>query len=235
MEPEFLEQPDALDAWIQHFDGTRGCNICIIDLPPGKASSISLWRRLILGEGDGFVSNNSSVTYGNNWNKSEEVRSIRDLESKYHRDEEEAIAEDKLRPAMMLALALQKAGFSNVCVLDGGFPSLVQQLITLRGTVEPLVINHNSELWEEFLRTSGREKYSLNASKKTSPRATAITGKIELVAKTYADLTELEIAEIALQTALRLGHDHMARILQLKISALTQHLTGLDSSNIVIS
>ena len=37
--------------WIQHFDGTRGCHICIVDMPPVQTSEVALWRRLLLGEG----------------------------------------------------------------------------------------------------------------------------------------------------------------------------------------
>ena len=43
IEPDFLSSPDALERWIEHFDGTRGCNICILDLPPVQATSGTLW------------------------------------------------------------------------------------------------------------------------------------------------------------------------------------------------
>ena len=55
MDPEFLSNIDGLAKWIQHFDGTRGCHICIVDMPAVKTSEVALWRRLLLGEGDGFA------------------------------------------------------------------------------------------------------------------------------------------------------------------------------------
>ena len=42
------------DRWIQHFDGTKGCHICIVDMPPVQTSEVALWRRLLLGEGELF-------------------------------------------------------------------------------------------------------------------------------------------------------------------------------------
>lgn len=43
IEPDFLTNPESLDKWMDHFDGTRGCNIVIVDLPPVHASSNALW------------------------------------------------------------------------------------------------------------------------------------------------------------------------------------------------
>ena len=40
LDPELLENEDVLARWIQHFDGTRGCHICIIDLPPVRTSEV---------------------------------------------------------------------------------------------------------------------------------------------------------------------------------------------------
>jgi hypothetical protein len=226
MDPEFLDQPDALSKWIQHFDGTRGCNICIIDLPPSKASSLSLWRRLLLGEGDGFASNNSLVRYGVQWvsnqqKKASDVKTIRDFESRFCKDEEEAIDEETLRPAVKLAMALHRESFPKVSVLDGGFPALVQQLMALRGSVEPLIINHQSEEWESFLKATGRDKYSIYYhSKQTSANTTSSDESRCYDVKTSADLSELEVTQIAYDTAIRLGHEHMAKILQVKISKL---------------
>ncbi len=67
-----VNNPDALSRWLQHFDGIKGCVICVIDMPPvqvlmlnftfvftmlielSQAPEVALWRRLLLGEGDGF-------------------------------------------------------------------------------------------------------------------------------------------------------------------------------------
>lgn len=70
--------------------------------------------------------------------------------------EKAAIADDLIRPAVRLALALQRHAFSNVCVLEGGFPALVEQLMTQRGFVEPIILNHDTEKWKKFLVSSGR-------------------------------------------------------------------------------
>jgi hypothetical protein len=51
MEPLFLDRPDALRVWLEHFEGTRGCHICIVDMPPAMLPGVALWRRLLLGEG----------------------------------------------------------------------------------------------------------------------------------------------------------------------------------------
>ncbi len=56
LEPTFMDHPDAFKAWLEHFDTTRGCRICIIDMPPVRQTEVALWRRLLLGEGDGFES-----------------------------------------------------------------------------------------------------------------------------------------------------------------------------------
>jgi hypothetical protein len=36
MDPEFLTNVDGLAKWIEHFDGTKGCHIVLIDVPPVK-------------------------------------------------------------------------------------------------------------------------------------------------------------------------------------------------------
>jgi len=138
IEPDFLEKPDAFDIWLQHFDGLKGCNICIIDLPPTNWSGVTLWRRLLLGEGDNSSSNytssllssssatNASARSNSNMNRS-------DSSSRYHEDESAIAQYDMTRPAVQFALALQSNAFPNVCVLDGGFPALVEHLMLTKG------------------------------------------------------------------------------------------------------
>lgn len=227
MEPEFLDHPDALDAWIQHFDGTKGCNICIIDLPPGQASSISLWRRLLLGEGDGFASSSGNlIQYGKKINANPSKLTVNyDIESKFYTEEKLAAEDDAARPASKLARALQRANFPNVSVLEGGFPSLVQQLLFLRGSVEPLVINHNHETWETFLKNSGRDAYSTQSANK--PRGKVSTAeysdnKEKQSLRSVQDCSDMEITEIAYLTAVRLGHHHMASVLEKKMKDLRE-------------
>ena len=57
---------------------------------------------------------------------------------------------------MRLALALQRAGFPYVCVLDEGFPKFIEELTAIAGSLEPIVLNHDPNKWEKFLISSGR-------------------------------------------------------------------------------
>lgn len=41
-------------------------------------------------------------------------------------------------------------------VLQGGFPALVQTLMETRGTVEPILYDHNAQQWEAFMAKTGR-------------------------------------------------------------------------------
>lgn len=238
MDTEFLDQPDALTNWLQHVDSIIGCNICIIDLPPGKP--ISLWRRLILGEGDGFISTNHSLNNIDNDNNSDRnITSIRDLDSRFYEDEEQALDDDKNRHAVKLAHILQNANFSNVSVLEGGFPELVKQLLLLRGSVEPLVINHNQEVWENFLLTSGREKYSLKTPTHQLSRnlfnlrlpvlgVNSNVSSVDTTENCSIDENlkrEFDVAQIAYLTAVRLGHEYMSKILEAKLKSMQDKLT----------
>lgn len=238
MDTEFLDQPDALTNWLQHVDSIIGCNICIIDLPPGKP--ISLWRRLILGEGDGFISTNHSLNNIDNDNNSDRnITSIRDLDSRFYEDEELALDDDKNRHAVKLAHILQNANFSNVSVLEGGFPELVKQLLLLRGSVEPLVINHNQEVWENFLLTSGREKYSLKTPTHQLSRnlfnlrlpvlgVNSNVSSVDTTENCSIDENlkrEFDVAQIAYLTAVRLGHEYMSKILEAKLKSMQDKLT----------
>jgi hypothetical protein len=92
MDPNFLQNPDAVDIWIQHFDSTRGIPICIVDLPPVQSSSISLWRRLLLGEGDGFGPN--AVRYTSTRQSIDLITHL-DMESKYYKEEKLAATDDE--------------------------------------------------------------------------------------------------------------------------------------------
>lgn len=120
IEPDFLDRPDALDIWLQHFDTTKGCNIVIIDLPPIHATSKALWRRLLLGEGDGYNGCSSVYDDNNNINNnSKKTKMLRDLDSPFASAESATISNDLLRPAIRLAKELQKVSFPNVSVIEG--------------------------------------------------------------------------------------------------------------------
>ena len=37
---DFLDEPKALDGWLQHMDGMRGCSICLVDLPRAQVGAV---------------------------------------------------------------------------------------------------------------------------------------------------------------------------------------------------
>lgn len=125
IEPEFLESTHALEHWIEHFDGMRGHNIVIVDTPPVHASSGALWRRILLGEGDGLPP--SAAYYGLGKSAAANLASLlaplqpllsqnpftkrmidaTSREREYSDTEKAAILDDSTRPAVVLARALQ--------------------------------------------------------------------------------------------------------------------------------
>lgn len=231
LEPEFLDQPDGFDIWLQHFDAMRGCTICIVDLPPVHGGFISLWRRLILGEGDGKYSSTlyDAVGTGVGTNADDQQSIYRDAEAK-------AKSDDKIRPAVRLASALQRHCFPYVCVLEGGLPSLIEYLTQSRGYVEPLLINHDAQTWESFCNSTGRtigrgnnnsNDSALEKKRKKSPSHNG-SGKMNQRTKRVGDLTPLEVYKLALTAAMRLGHVHMQSELMKKIAHLEGRSVGLD-------
>ncbi len=114
-------------------------------------------------------------------------------------------------------------------ILEGGFPSLVAALQSLRGSLEPVIIQHNPEAWEHFLRTTGCNVAELGAadanSKKTSssinlPSSPSKTREDELARKKLVDMNALERTKTALTVAESLNHEIMAAILRQKIDNL---------------
>lgn len=167
LEPNFLDYPEAFRAWLQHFDGTRGVPICIIDTPPVQSSgSIKLWRRLLLGEGDGANNANTLPPRPNSGrgNKdsgaapSPRSAALLSLESQEQAIINAVAKSDEQRAALRLASVLQRETFGYVSVLEGGFPALVGQLRKQRGRVEPIVIQHDAERWDEYMAVTGRDE-----------------------------------------------------------------------------
>ena len=306
---------------MQHFDGTRGCNICIVDMPPARWTGFALWRRLLLGEGDGQSSNSGSGNDGGSSSnmyapeyldnaddmemdvsgssagstgsqrstksgkgKAAEGRrdgsspdrgttasgrggrggggggggsrgmqrnaqaakqQIRDAQSRHARAEEEAVEADADRPAILLAQALQANSFPNVSVLDGGFPALVEQLVAVKGTVEPVVINHDRAKWTEFLRNTGRDTRSSTGQGEggaggSGGRSRVSKGECATAGGTgnsaggdaggatvparepqcVEDLTQLQVYEYAMKMAARLEHPYMLSVLKARVLEL---------------
>jgi hypothetical protein len=228
LDPEFLNSPGAFEVWLQHFDGTRGCNICVIDLPPAQWTGIALWRRLLLGEGDASSYDKFCTRYECD-NSADSKRRLdallagkRTSESEVEFEHEtELINADLKRPAMFLAMALQSHSFSNVSVLDGGFPALVDHLMDVRGSVEPIVINHEQQKWETFLRNSGRYFNGLTKSSKGKITKCAPQPSAALPRR-VKDMSQLEILKLALPVAERLNHHVFYRVMLEKIQKLEE-------------
>jgi hypothetical protein len=175
IDPQFIDNPDVLEPWMQHLDSLKGLHIVIIDMPIVKLPERALIRRLLFGEYDGLSP--SSTIYGlhnrqlsstpdenNNSNSGTSsgggsgsdpmhlYQQQRDEQSPFAAAEEEAIYDDlHNRPGITLARHLQRAHFPCVSVLDKGFPSLVAQLMHVRGDVEPVIINHDSVKWNNYM------------------------------------------------------------------------------------
>eukprot|EP01038_Epipyxis_sp_PR26KG_P010762 gene10762-14453_t len=240
LEPQFLNKPEAFNIWLQHFDGTKGCNICIIDIPPPPQwTGMALWRRLLLGEGDGTAVLNEHDLFdvyqsklmallGNrfeNNNRKNDSSSLRDEQSKFAKDESNVVTTDMSRPAFLLAAALQRNAFSNISILEGGFPMLVEQLVLSRGSVEPVIINHENEKWIQYLKSTGREYNTIHNNKLLQRKANNLNNMMqeesawkEELPKRLSDLTNKETLELALAVAQRLGHCNMITILEEKLA-----------------
>lgn len=85
-----------------------------------------------------------------------EAAGFRDLESTYAAAEKAAIADDSVRPAVRLALALQRDSFPFISVLEEGFPKFIEILSSSSGSLEPIVLGHDPVKWERFLTSTGR-------------------------------------------------------------------------------
>lgn len=388
MDPSFLEDTQALDAWIQHFDSMKGCPICIIDMPPTSSplnlsSSIlgsqgaSLLKRLLWGQEekeDGeeeeeivdqeqpsqaqaqaqqqlednqqnqLISTNGhkesrddvmmttnnrnsqpedeSITreQRNENNQKEEGRSssllssgkletgrqsnisqdssggrfsfpivhhlstqsapllslatsslnlsssirrfterlpqslqswrvLQDEKSRYRVMEDFVIDEDRRRSATKLVQALQAASFPKVCILEGGYPSLIQALWVLKGSVDPLIIEFEAEIWERYLQETGRSSFSLTRTNihhatfsqwKSGEEMNSCRkyhlggesdddddededgshGELQRAKRRVTDLSEVEKLRLALKVANQLKHVHMAEMIILKLEQL---------------
>jgi hypothetical protein len=225
IEPDFLSAPDALDKWLDHFDGCRGSNIVIIDLPPMLASPSALWRRLLLGEGDGVSPSAALYSGFSGFKNAASLVSMfsaaapKTLSPHKHRDdikytevEKSAILDDTTRPAVELAKALQRNNFNLVSVLEGGYPALVEQLLLSRGEVEPVIVDFNMDVWTRFLHSTGRNK---DLEIKTNLSAESL--RKSRVPLRMSDFSEEQRMMIGLQVARRLGHSHTEGVLMAKL------------------
>lgn len=105
-------------------------------------------------------------------------------------------------------------------VLDGGYPSLIDQLLQSRGTVEPVVVDFDNELWNKFMDTTGRSAQSAEAAK---ARRISYTERGPSRAQRVSDLTEEQRLQLAIKVAIRLKHTTTEKVLREKFNALSTH------------
>jgi hypothetical protein len=135
---------------------------------------------------------------------------------------------------------------SNILIEPtGGFPALVEQLMASRGTVEPVILNHEPEKWRHFLRTTGRLSLNQNSIPGSAQAAGSSsssgahgggggggggmnggdgddfpsTGRSPIdSSRRRSQMSDVEIAQLAYKVAVRLGHKNMEGILLDKIN-----------------
>jgi hypothetical protein len=116
IDPEDISSADTLELVLQKLEGIRGSNIVIVDLPPVQASSGALWRRILLGEGDGVSP--SSTVYGLGKSAASNFVSLFSpllnrkftaptRENDYSEIEKSSILDDSTRPGVSFAKILQ--------------------------------------------------------------------------------------------------------------------------------
>lgn len=114
-------------------------------------------------------------------------------------------------------------------VLDGGFPSLITQLIQSRGTLEPVIIHHDHEKWSNYLIITGRYqtlKTDLQVAKEYVKSLPSEGTQSAVPFTKSSENTELQRVLIALDVATRLGHVNMKKILEEKLTRLQQRTSG---------
>jgi hypothetical protein len=119
-------------------------------------------------------------------------------------------------------------------VLDGGFPSLVTQLWQSRGSMEPVIINHDHDRWLNYLVVTGRlhslktdlqlSKDYLNSLPTETAASTPQAGGAGAGRGGTKNNSEVEHARVALEVATRLGHAHMRSILEERIERLQRKM-----------
>jgi len=257
LEPDFLEHPAAFHQWLEHFDGTRGCRICIIDMGNsrmkpragqggsstgiGKESQtgdIALWRRLLLGEGDGDAGAQRNGAGKKGYARDKHLdahlkemqatgrvsRGVDDVSTQDGSGEDvreltaSTAAENALKPSVHFAQILLSETFKYVSVLEGGYPALVQRLMQQKGRLEPLVINHDTARWADYVhrtgstsegqRTSSSSSSSSFAAKHINEKGNKHDHDTEYVRlKKASDMTEIDKLVYAMRFAKRAKHD----------------------------
>ena len=138
------------------------------------------------------------------------------MQSPFSKLEEKAIKEDLCRPAVKLANELKKNSFPHVLTLDGGYKALIDELLSKKGAVEPYINDFDLDKWTAFIETTGR-----------TPSAEAVNVTVNKQKKNDdnnmnkpKELSPLEIAQIALDVAIKKDHIFMQSLLREKIAKL---------------
>jgi SH3-like domain-containing protein len=101
---------------------------------------------------------------------------------------------------------------------------LVEQLQTSRGSVEPIIINHDTDKWREYLDISGKSKYQLDLQpgRSNTSLSSQKEKKKHLKSQRHnkSNSSVVTDIEVALDVANRLGHTQMKQILEDKLKAL---------------
>lgn len=219
LDPEFIdEENSAFALWMQHLDSSKGSDIVLLDMPVAKASGVSLWKRLLFGEGDGHdYSNLIRYSLNDVTRTTKFAWSQRDRSSPFSEVEAEAVEQDQASPAVKLARLLQRDSFARVSVVQGGYPAIVEHLLLTRGTVEPLIDGYNEQKWVNFLHSSGRIKERTKEDipcQDQNDASVSDDGENEndevSIKQQLEQVSQESWLELSLRVAERLGHSNVA-------------------------
>jgi hypothetical protein len=226
---------------VQHMDGMKGvCALCVLDMPPVRLPEVALWRRLLLGEGDGAngVHGNTAQYGSSKQQKQQRQRRSRryfsDSESPYAAAEMEAWRADEGRAAVSMACLLRDHGFPFVSVLAEGLPSLIAELVTHLGSVEPALVGHDHKQYVSYMRNQGHtqhipEEWDEEWDEEETPndgahgnewesKLLSVTPKNIRPIEGAAELSPLEVTQLAYRMAVSLQHTHMEAVLLEKMN-----------------
>mmetsp|Transcript_14378 Transcript_14378/g.43145 ORF Transcript_14378/g.43145 Transcript_14378/m.43145 type:complete len:868 (-) Transcript_14378:1042-3645(-) len=182
---------DGFGVWLEHFDAVRGCHICVLgpDHVVDTAATLTemdlrkkgvtdkratddrpssgLWRRLLLGEGDGVDAEEwDGIRYGFGYDLSVSLGlPMEPGAAERSAEAGDALLDDgrewdgrEIDPTMQLALCLIRRGFTNVSICLGGMFECVQEFRRHRiadesrepDDLEPLIIGYAPEQWQHW-------------------------------------------------------------------------------------
>lgn len=111
----------------------------------------------------------------------------------------------------------------------GGFPALIEYLMSTKGTVEPVVINYDQDKWKAFLKNTGRLNQSIdkvNNNINSNNSHNYLTGNKnnnedgENKIKKSSELSQLETLQYAIEASVKYNHLHMKKLLTEKVNLI---------------